>query len=428
MATKDDAAARFVALQWAVQLAAEGKDGETALAAAEALSEGYEMAVGEIKVAIFQRLAAQSRSVEEYTALARDAMDTARQVADSDEFIAARQLGEIAVDMARAARNGELVRQVRQAAKEIERLAEARAVVEAALRVLKAEPDDPASNLAAGRYFCLVREDWDRGLPLLARGSDESLKEAAAADLAGADSAETQAKLGNRWWELAEIAPEAERSALRARALHWFRQAAPNLTGLTKAWVDRQIATAEEDTALPLLEAPMPGEVTILHAVYGGRTKVVDVTEKVQQAYARDKFAPIQADHRVFGDPIPGNQKELDLLFRYNVRRVSLRLSPQQVVVLPPVAPGGTRVPDASREFRIVAARYGAGLTWIDVTEPLKTALEDPTKPLKLDGRWAGKDPWHGIQKRFAVWFDYRGRRFVRLVPADESVIFLPGK
>ncbi len=108
MATKDDAAARFVAaLQWAVQLAAEGKDGETALAAAEALSEGYEMAVGEIKVAIFQRLAAQSRSVEEYTALARDAMDTARQVADSDEFIAARQLGEIAVDMARAARNGE---------------------------------------------------------------------------------------------------------------------------------------------------------------------------------------------------------------------------------------------------------------------------------------------------------------------------------
>jgi hypothetical protein len=188
-----------------------------------------------------------------------------------------------------------------------------------------------------------------------------------------------------------------------------------------RRWCERMWAVLA-----PLFPHPFPA--MLRSAVYGGRTKVVDVTEKVQQAYARDKFAPIQADHRVFGDPIPGNQKELDLLFRYNVRRVSLRLSPQQVVVLPPVAPGGTRVPDASREFRIVAARYGAGLTWIDVTEPLKTALEDPTKPLKLDGRWAGKDPWHGIQKRFAVWFDYRGRRFVRLVPADESVIFLPGK
>ncbi len=79
---------------------------------------------------------------------------------------------------------------------------------------------------------------------------------------------------------LQEIAPEAERSALRARALHWFRQAAPNLTGLTKAWVDRQIATAEEDTALASPRGTDAGRVTILHAVYGGRTKVVDVTEK----------------------------------------------------------------------------------------------------------------------------------------------------
>ena len=55
-----------------------------------------------------------------------------------------------------------------------------------ALVVLENDPTNPAANLAAGRHLCLVQGDWDRGLPMLALGSDAELKAAATKDLAGA--------------------------------------------------------------------------------------------------------------------------------------------------------------------------------------------------------------------------------------------------
>ena len=50
--------------------------------------------------------------------------------------------------------------------------------VKASLEKLKSSPDDPDANLAAGRFYCLTRGDFARGLPMLAKGSDPALKAA----------------------------------------------------------------------------------------------------------------------------------------------------------------------------------------------------------------------------------------------------------
>ena len=46
-----------------------------------------------------------------------------------------------------------------------------------ACAALQQDPEEPAGeSCSVGRYLCFSKGDWEKGLPLLARGSDETLK------------------------------------------------------------------------------------------------------------------------------------------------------------------------------------------------------------------------------------------------------------
>jgi len=77
-----------------------------------------------------------------------------------------------------------------------ERLARARTALEA-------DPRSAADNEFLGRHLCFKTGDWDEGLPLLARGADDALAQAAAAELgAGADPA-ALIRAAKAWWDIA---------------------------------------------------------------------------------------------------------------------------------------------------------------------------------------------------------------------------------
>ena len=42
---------------------------------------------------------------------------------------------------------------------------------------------DPAANREMGRYFCLVKGNWERGLPMLVVGNDKDYLDLAKRDL-----------------------------------------------------------------------------------------------------------------------------------------------------------------------------------------------------------------------------------------------------
>ena len=102
-----------------------------------------------------------------------------------------------------------------------------------ATATLKEKPDDPEANLALGKYRCFNRGDWDKGLPMLAKGDDGKLKALAEKDIAGAASAKEQAKLADAWWNVS-----------RGRAIYWYEQALPGLAGLEKDRVEKRIGEA----------------------------------------------------------------------------------------------------------------------------------------------------------------------------------------
>ena len=130
--------------------------------------------------------------------------------------------------------------------------------IQAAQERLKTVPDDPDACLAVGRWYCFSQGDWDEGLKLLAKGSDDALKSLAAEELASKPSkAEDKVARGDAWWDLAEKAAGKAKAAMRRRAGHWYQEAMPDLApGLGKSKVEKRLAQAAEE---PLPEAEQRG-------------------------------------------------------------------------------------------------------------------------------------------------------------------------
>ena len=119
-------------------------------------------------------------------------------------------------------------------------------------------PTEPAANLAAGCYLCFVKGNWNRGVAMLALGSDEPLKAVALMELRGAASADEQAAIGDAWWDVAEARQGDERDTLRLRAGFWYRQAEPSVAGgLVGLKIKQRLeAIAKLDREIPA--APLP--------------------------------------------------------------------------------------------------------------------------------------------------------------------------
>jgi hypothetical protein len=64
---------------------------------------------------------------------------------------------------------------------------------------LKLNPADATAKAAAGRYLCLVRHDWDHGLPLVKDGNDKVLQPLAVAELKANKTPAELAALGDAW-------------------------------------------------------------------------------------------------------------------------------------------------------------------------------------------------------------------------------------
>ena len=56
------------------------------------------------------------------------------------------------------------------------------------------------------------------------------------------DTPEKQVLVGDNWWEESLVSQEKAVESLQARAAYWYRQAAPQLSGLSKAKVDKRLA------------------------------------------------------------------------------------------------------------------------------------------------------------------------------------------
>jgi TPR repeat protein len=254
--SKDDPASHFALLRLARDVAALAGESGLALLAIDAMAMTFDIDTVSMKVETLLKAASCATSSEQHAQVIEFTEQLRNNAVERDDFATAVRLGDAALAAAKKTGDRTLVRKLQDRAKEIRDLAQAFAEVQQAAASLENRLTDPAANLTFGKYLCFRKGQWERGLPMLSRGDDPQLRELALQELAVPSSADAQKQLGDRWWELAEKADEAAKNQIQERALRWYRQALPGLTGLAKDVVEKRLAASTPRGVHPPGAAP----------------------------------------------------------------------------------------------------------------------------------------------------------------------------
>jgi hypothetical protein len=239
--TKDDPGAQYIMLREAADLAAQSGDAATAVQAVGTLAGSFEVDGPRLKLGVLSTLAQEAKTPESAKAAAEQYLKLVDEAAASDDFDIAEKAAAAAVPAARKAKDVALTVRADAKIREAADLKARGARVKAARETLLANPDDPAANLELGQFECFTRGNWDVGLPLLAKGSNEDLKALAQKDLARPDGVQEQVDLGDAWKDRSDK-ESAGKQKLRERAVHWYEQAYPRTSGLLKLKLEKAIA------------------------------------------------------------------------------------------------------------------------------------------------------------------------------------------
>ena len=252
--TKDKPAEAYVLLHEAQELAAEAGDAEAALEAIALLDDRYLVDRPAMQRAALERATRSARTpaaaqglVASYVALIDDAMS-------SDFYDAALALLTQAETVASRAKNSSFTSWLRlrkQAANQFREEFQQLGDVQAALRK---NLRDPVANSAMGRFLCLAKGDWSRGLPFLSAGDDRKLKALAARDMSNVATATEQADVADAYYDRAQAEQSTAKLCLLQRAYYWYQRAAPRLDGLSLTRVHKRMKELERRPGLWLPE------------------------------------------------------------------------------------------------------------------------------------------------------------------------------
>jgi hypothetical protein len=261
--TRDETPERYALLCEARDLAAKSADAPTACRAIELLSQTYGVAAGEMTVTALSNASRVALTLPSQEALAHNAIAAADQALARDEYDTAARLASLAEAAAAKTQKIVLLTDAQDKRKEITWASQEYARAKSAMDLLTTQPDDADAKAAAGRFKCLVKNDWEHGLPLLLEGNDAQFKALAERDQAAITAgAAVQCEIADQWWTLGDQYLQRARLACRARAAHWYKLASPKLTGLPKTLAEKRL---EEMDLMRLremhLEPGLGGEV-----------------------------------------------------------------------------------------------------------------------------------------------------------------------
>jgi hypothetical protein len=242
MITQTDRVSQFALLQTARDMAAHGGDFGTAVLAIDELNTIFQIDGPNIKAAVLLKGAPSATSRFQRRLLAQKAAEAAEEAFAKDDFTNAKKLALLVQGEAKAGGDNRLVKWAAARLTSIDAANQAIGPVNQAQSTLMKTPADPDANLIVGKYLCLVKGNWQAGLPKLALGGDPDLKRMAANELAIAVTPDDQRKLGDGWWNVADTLGGTEKKEIQARAAFWYKQAMPGLTGLDKDKIEKKIA------------------------------------------------------------------------------------------------------------------------------------------------------------------------------------------
>jgi len=164
----------------------------------------------------------------------------------ADRLDMARPLSTLSIATARAISDPYTLKLASSHLQQIKDIETGLADLKPVLAGLRDKPLDPEGNAKVGKFRCLVKGDWDGGVPLLLLGPDGPLKALAEREFEGPADIEATVGLGDAWWDLADKENGTAKAQMRRHAAHWYHEALPKLGGLAKAKVEKRLALVDE--------------------------------------------------------------------------------------------------------------------------------------------------------------------------------------
>ncbi|MBL8828719.1 MAG: protein kinase [Planctomycetaceae bacterium] len=247
--TKSADAEQFAMLCEARDLASDGGDfgvlqSVTALAAANFKLESLAWLVTGIETAQKKALTLPVNKL-----LAANLLPKVDEAVREGQFATADRLMKATLASVRKASDPPALKMAVERSKELEEEKKTWEIVEKARKVLADNADDPAANLALGRYLLFTDNDWEKGPQHLAKGSDDALKELAELTLKAPTTNDAKLALGDAWWAKVEKATGTAKKEFQFGALYWYEKSLAGLDGLNKAKIDKRVAEAKAAVA-----------------------------------------------------------------------------------------------------------------------------------------------------------------------------------
>lgn len=171
------------------------------------------------------------------------------------ELVASNQVNEskqrsaavaAAITAAKKSKNKQLITLAMQAQSQLKREEATAKELERVFAKLRESPNDPEACLEAGGLLCFTQDDWDRGLPLFARGSDEALATLARAEARSSDEPLKVVELAESWLTWAAEQKGDKKVAATGRARDLLMAVVDRLEGLDRTGVQKRLAALEK--------------------------------------------------------------------------------------------------------------------------------------------------------------------------------------
>ena len=239
--TKGDPASRFVLFREAKDLAAKAADPVQMLKAITQLGTEFQVDELALKTDSLETAGRAAAIPSAQRAVAVAALSTTDEAVRVDRYDEAVRLSALAARAAPKSKDEPLLKKAGAREKEIREIAVGYELMKPSEAKLKIDPKNDAAARVVGRFRCLLKGDWEAGLPLLAQSADGKLKEVIRQDLASPKLAEERRAVADGYWELSDGEKGTVARQLRLRACHFYRLALPDLGGLALERAKRRV-------------------------------------------------------------------------------------------------------------------------------------------------------------------------------------------
>lgn len=237
----DDAVAQYGVFDADRTLAVDADEFQLTFNVIDELVARFELDKYELKAAALTTGSKELRSVIAQRGFCELIVESVDAAAREEQFGAAAKLVPLLSVSASKIKDASVRKEFLTRHSELKQLQAQWAAIAKAKSALEKTPDDAVANGTYGRYLCLLAGNWEKGLPLLAKGADSTLSKAAQQELKEQATPEERLSLADTWWTVGQSESGITKQNLLLRAKANYEKATNELKGLSRTKADQRV-------------------------------------------------------------------------------------------------------------------------------------------------------------------------------------------